>query len=289
MGAFPLTRGWNYETGKAIKYQFEGEAYTGQIIVQDDPYERERLLMILLTSLIIIMVLSFVFYRYRMKQLRLKASFDKQLAEVSMIALRAQMNPHFLFNSLNSINNFIVKNKPEEAAEYLTKFSRLIRQILTNSKSPTVPLANELEAVRLYIQLENIRFNHRFDYNIAVGEGVDVAYFEIAPLLIQPYVENAIWHGLLHKEGPGQLKLQVYVEESFLYVVIEDNGVGRKKAQEMKSKSATKDKSMGMQITSDRVDMLNKLKSQQARVEIIDLVDQQGNPSGTRVVLKIAP
>ena len=204
-----------------------------------------------------------------------------------MMALRAQMNPHFLFNSLNSINHFIVKNKPEEAAEYLTKFSRLIRLILTNSKLTAVPLANEIEAVRLYLQLEKIRFNNRFDYSIEVEEGVDVDYFEIPPLLIQPYIENAIWHGLLHKEEKGHLKLLLYVQDPYLFVIVEDNGVGRRKAQEQKSKSATKDKSMGMQITAERVDLLNQLKQQQATVEIIDMEDQDGNPSGTKVIMRI--
>jgi LytS/YehU family sensor histidine kinase len=230
-------------------------------------------------------------YNYRIKQVRheeqLKASFEKQLAEVSMMALRAQMNPHFLFNSLNSINHYIIRSKPEEASEYLTKFSRLIRLILTNSKSATVPLAKELEAIRLYIQLERIRFTNGFEYSIEINEGVDIEYIEIPPLLIQPYVENAIWHGLLHKGGEGHLWLQVYIQHDFLYCVIKDDGIGRKKAQALKSKSSTGHKSMGLQITSDRVAIINKITQKEASVEIIDLEDQEGNPTGTKVVLII--
>jgi ligand-binding sensor domain-containing protein len=234
---------------------------------------------------------GYAFYRYRISQVRreeqLKASFDKQLAEVSMMALRAQMNPHFLFNSLNSINHFIVKNRAEEASEYLTKFSRLIRLILSNSKSPTVTLAKELEALRLYIQMEQLRFGHRFDFRIDVEEDVETEYIEIPPLLIQPYVENAIWHGLLHKDGTGHLLLRLYQEDPFLYVIIQDDGVGRQKARALKSKSATQNKSMGMQITSDRVVMLNKLTDKDASVEITDMEDTMGNATGTKVVLKI--
>jgi hypothetical protein len=234
---------------------------------------------------------GYAFYRYRISQVRheeqLKASFDKQLAEVSMMALRAQMNPHFLFNSLNSINHFIIKNKAEEASEYLTKFSRLIRLILSNSKTPTVTLANELEALRLYIQMEQLRFQNRFEYKIEVEEDVETEYVEIPPLLVQPYVENAIWHGLLNKEGVGHLLLRVYQEDQFLYIIIQDDGVGRKKAQELKSRSATKNKSMGMQITSDRVAILNQLTEQDASVEITDMEDILGNATGTKVLLKI--
>lgn len=304
----PYEVGWNFSNGKEIFTEsniniFEGEIkkikaaegrveVPGEWVHEGEVYRlessiRELILTWLSVPITFLLILSIVFYRYRLKQVRLKSNFDKQLAEVSMMALRAQMNPHFLFNSLNSINHFIVKNKPEEAAEYLTKFSRLIRLILTNSKLTAVPLANEIEAVRLYLQLEKIRFNNRFDYSIEVEEGVDVDYFEIPPLLIQPYIENAIWHGLLHKEEKGHLKLLLYVQDPYLFVIVEDNGVGRRKAQEQKSKSATKDKSMGMQITAERVDLLNQLKQQQATVEIIDMEDQDGNPSGTKVIMRI--
>ncbi|PSR51913.1 hypothetical protein AHMF7605_28810 [Adhaeribacter arboris] len=301
--------GWNHVTDKAILLLYKKELYhnypgaipmaprfgvsflVNDIVKPSRDFIQKQILTWLSFPSLIIIVLSFAFYRYRIRQVRrqeqLKTSFEKQLAEVSITALRAQMNPHFLFNSLNSINNFIVKNKAEDAANYLTKFSRLIRLILTNSKLALVSLANELEAIRLYIQLENIRFNGRFSYSLEIQEGVDIEYFEIPPLLIQPYVENAIWHGLLHKEGKGHLKIKVYVQNAYLYVEVEDNGVGRKLAVELKSKSATKDKSMGMQITSERVEMLNKLKQQQATVEIIDQEDSNGNPLGTKVILKI--
>ncbi len=140
----------------------------------------------------------------------LKTEFNKKLADVEMTALRAQMNPHFLFNCLNSINRFIVRNDAETASNYLTKFSRLIRLILQNSKSSTITLRNELEALKLYIELEEMRFENRFDYSIHVDDNIEVEFVEVPPLLLQPYVENAIWHGLMHKESKGKLTIDDY-------------------------------------------------------------------------------
>ena len=226
-------------------------------------------------------------YQFRVGQIRaeeeLKTEFNKKLAEVEMSALRAQMNPHFLFNCLNSINRYIVRSDPETASNYLTKFSRLIRLILQNSKSPTVSLKNELEALRLYIDMEEMRFENRFEYSIGIDNVVEPEYIEVPPLLLQPYVENAIWHGLMHKESKGRLTVEVAKKNGSLRCVIEDNGIGRQKAQQLKSKSATRDKSMGIKITNDRLNLYQA----HTHVEIIDLFDQYGSPAGTRVVLHI--
>lgn len=224
-------------------------------------------------------------YKFRVGQIRkeekLKTEFNKRLADVEMTALRAQMNPHFLFNCLNSINRFIVRNDAETASSYLTKFSRLIRLILQNSKSPTIALKNELEALKLYIDMEELRFENRFDYHIHVDDDIEVEYVEVPPLLLQPYVENAIWHGLMHKKAKGKLTIEITKEGKRLQCMIEDNGIGRRKAQELKSKSATRDKSMGMKITTDRLNLYQK----QTEVQVIDLLDENGDPSGTRVIL----
>ena len=230
-------------------------------------------------------------YRFRIAQVRkeekLKTEFNKKLAEVEMTALRAQMNPHFLFNCLNSINRYIVKSDPETASGYLTKFSRLIRLILHNSKSPTVPLESELEALKLYIEMEEMRFDNQFNYKIQVGKNIEPQYVAVPPMILQPYVENAIWHGLMHKEAKGSLLIDLTLEEKWLRCVIEDNGIGRKKAQELKSKSATRKKSMGMKITSDRLSLVNHLYNQKTKVDVIDLEDTNKKPSGTRVIVHI--
>ncbi|WP_153800548.1 sensor histidine kinase [Foetidibacter luteolus] len=211
----------------------------------------------------------------------------QKMADAEMQALRAQMNPHFIFNCLNSINRYIVKSEQATASLYLTRFAKLIRLILDNSNSKVVNLANELEALRLYIQMESIRFEKQFTYNITVDKSVQVDTVYIPPLIIQPYVENAIWHGLLHKESAGELNISLRMKTSdMLECVIEDNGVGRKKTQELKSKSASK-KSLGMKLTENRLALLNKEAKLNATVMVEDLENFSGEAVGTKVILNI--
>jgi ligand-binding sensor domain-containing protein len=245
-------------------------------------------------------------YQYRIGQIRkqeaLKTAFNRRLAQVEMSALRAQMNPHFVFNCLNSINRFILVNEPDAASEYLTKFSRLIRLILDNSRSETVPLDKELEALRLYIEMEAMRFEGRFAYSIEVDPALQPEHLEVPPLLIQPFVENAIWHGLMHQKERGLLRivvggtdpistLQKHSERantSGLHIQIEDNGVGRAKAQELKSKSAQTHKSQGLDLTSERLDMIRSLYGVETDIQIVDLFTDEGAAAGTRVHIRIA-
>jgi putative methionine-R-sulfoxide reductase with GAF domain len=213
---------------------------------------------------------------------------QQKMAEVEMQALRAQMNPHFIFNCLNSINRYIVKSDQATASLYLTRFAKLIRLILDNSNSKNVTLSNELEALKLYIEMEALRFDKKFSYSIVVDESVRAESVEVPPLIIQPYVENAIWHGLLHKETEGYLLIFVSrLSENMIKVVIEDNGIGRDKAQELKSKSATTRKSLGMKLTENRLSLLNKYAKVTASVDIIDLKTEGEQAEGTKVVLKI--
>ena len=210
------------------------------------------------------------------------------MTEVEMQALRAQMNPHFIFNCLNSINRYIVKSDQTTASLYLTKFAKLIRLILDNSNSKNVLLTNELEALKLYIEMEALRFDKKFTYEVKVENGLSTDSVEVPPLIIQPYVENAIWHGLLHKETGGHLSVRVSMDgESLLKCVIEDNGVGREKAKELRSKTATSRKSLGMQLTEHRLSLLNKHAELNASIEIIDMSNGHGEASGTKVILQI--
>jgi sensor histidine kinase YesM len=219
---------------------------------------------------------------------QLETAFEQKLAETETTALRAQMNPHFIFNCLNSIKFFALQNDGKSAAEYLTKFSKLIRLVLENSRVEKVLLANELEALELYLQMEAMRFNHKLHYQILVEEEIDVSFTEIPPLLIQPYVENAIWHGLMHKPEGG--KVTVQLNQPFadtLLVTITDNGIGRAKAAQLKSKSATRHKSFGMKMTSERIHLINQLYQSQTQVQVHDLMDANGEPCGTEVVISI--
>lgn len=215
-------------------------------------------------------------------------STQQKMTEVEMQALRAQMNPHFIFNCLNSINRYIVKSDQTTASMYLTKFAKLMRLILDNSNSKDVILANELEALKLYIEMEALRFDKKFTYEIKVEGGIGTDTIEVPPLIIQPYVENAIWHGLLHKEQNGHLSIRVSMAcEGMLQCIIEDNGIGRVKAKELKSKTATSRKSLGMQLTESRLSLLNKHAELNASVEIVDLQNGNQEATGTKVVLKI--
>jgi ligand-binding sensor domain-containing protein len=233
----------------------------------------------------------YLVWRYRIGQIRreaaLKTEFNQRIAKVEMAALRAQMNPHFVFNCLSSINRFILVNEPDEASAYLTKFSRLIRLILDNSRSDKVPLDRELEALRLYIEMEAMRFGNRFDYEISVSGAVQPEQIELPPLLIQPYVENAIWHGLMHKKGKGKLLIQIFNEGNSLYIVVEDNGVGRNRAMELKSKSAVTQKSHGLQVTAERMELIRGLYGVHANATIEDLYTTDGLPAGTRVTIRL--
>jgi ligand-binding sensor domain-containing protein len=226
-------------------------------------------------------------YRWRIGQIRkeaaLKTEFNQRIARTEMAALRAQMNPHFVFNCLSSINRFILVNKPNEASDYLTKFSRLIRLILDNSRTETVPLDKELDALKLYMEMEQMRFSDRFVYSLVVGKDVQPEHLEVPPLLFQPFVENAIWHGLMHKKEQGLLEVRVFYMDKKLCVEVEDNGIGRQRAMELKSRSATVHKSLGMKVTTDRLEVINQLYDTNAEVMIDDLENDQGEPVGTKV------
>ena len=233
-------------------------------------------------------------YRNRVGQIRkkeqIRSQYEKKLANVEMSALLAQMNPHFLFNSLNSIDSYIIRNESKKASEYLNNFARLMRLILQNSRSNYISLKDELEALDLYMQMESLRFADRFAFEIKVDPDIDTSSTLIPPMLIQPYVENAIWHGLMHKKDgeDGKVEITISRKDESLYCTIHDNGIGREKATALKAqKPGNRKRSMGMQITKDRIEMINKLYNTNTSMNVIDLHDEQGNATGTRVELII--
>jgi tetratricopeptide (TPR) repeat protein len=214
-----------------------------------------------------------------------RAELQQQATELEMQALRAQMNPHFIFNCLNSINHFILSNETENASDYLTKFSRLIRTVLCLSQKNLVSLEEELDYLNLYIQLEQLRFQNHFQYTIHKDEAIDPEYIRIPPMLIQPFVENAIWHGLMHKKGMGKLRLELSQDSGNLCCTITDNGIGRSEAAILKSKSAAHKKSLGMQITASRLQLLNEGRPEDLFYKVVDLKDTRGQSAGTRVII----
>jgi hypothetical protein len=211
-----------------------------------------------------------------------------KIQATEITALRAQMNPHFIFNCLNSIQLYTAQNNTEKATDYLNKFSRLIRFVLENSRSDKVTLENELDTLRLYIEMEAMRFRGKVSFQINIAQNVEKDAIQIPPLLIQPFVENAIWHGLMHKEEGGVIRIEVtQPNDCLLRFDITDDGVGREKAAEFKSKSATQNKSFGMKVTAERIELINQLYNTATQVQIVDLKNKEGKATGTKVVVEI--
>ncbi len=225
----------------------------------------------------------FVFIYYRQKR---EALFRQQVAEVEMKALRAQMNPHFIFNSLNSIYRYMEQNDLQNAGAYLVKFSNLIRMILENSLHKEVPLSDDMNALELYIQMEQLRMGHKFTYVVNIASSVNPEDNFVPPMIIQPFVENSIWHGLNNKPGEGALTISVSRENNMLKYLIEDNGEEKKTAPQ-KTLSTAKKKSLGMSLTRERLEMLNKTKNVKANFKISDIRDESNTYKGKRVELWI--
>lgn len=226
-------------------------------------------------------------YNIKKKQ-RLEYERKVELSKIELKALRAQMNPHFVFNSLNSIQHYIFHTKSDEAIKYLNKFARLVRIILNNSDKPTVTVGEDLEALKLYLELEKMRFEDKFDYEVIVDGSVDPDYDIMPPLLMQPYVENAILHGLNPKPTRGKLTLRLHSENNFLICTITDNGIGRERAKEIRrTMPIRKHRSMGMKITEDRLRILNEASNSKLSVTITDLYDALGRAAGTKVEIYV--
>ncbi|MCE6987620.1 histidine kinase [Dyadobacter sp. CY323] len=214
---------------------------------------------------------------------------NKMLAESQLMALRAQMNPHFVFNCLNSIQECIVTEKYMEASRYLNKFSKLFRTVLNNSDKNLVTIEEEIDVLELYLELEQMRFEH-FRYIIEVDEDLDIEEISLPSMLLQPYVENALWHGLMHKKDDRELLITFKrVSDDIFQCTVEDNGIGRKKSYEIKDKNskAKRHKSKGLQIARDRLALL-KRQDQHAEVNIIDKYNPEGLPGGTLVVIELS-
>ncbi len=226
----------------------------------------------------------FLITKQRIKTIKAREILKREKSEAEMKALRSQMNPHFIFNSLNSINSFVVENKTHLASDYLTKFSRLIRLILDNSKNELITLEKEIETLKLYLLMESLRFENKFDYEIYTDPNLDTTNLFIPPMIIQPYVENAIWHGLLHKANHGKVLISILnnkAKPTSLIIKITDDGIGRDRSGTIKSKTGNQNKSYGTDITLQRIRYFNPLNS----VDVNDLFDSKNQPEGTEVVI----
>lgn len=246
------------------------------------------LLTILVSVLVIIRQRAKIIYQKR-EQKRLITELETQMLQLKQKTLQLQMNPHVIFNTLNSIQQYILNNDVDNAVTYLSSFSKLMRRILNNSNERYIPLSDEIEAVGLYLQLESMRLGNRFKYKIEIDPEIDVENTEIAPLIIQPFVENAIIHGLIPKKEDCFLNIVFSkISENKLLCIVEDNGVGRKYSEKMKRESGTSHKSYGMSVTRRRLETLTKISNDDFNVEIVDLYDDNGNATGTRVNIVIS-
>ena len=243
--------------------------------------KQKQVLLISLVAFILAGVFGFRYFTLRHKHDKIKQT------QLELQALRAQMNPHFIFNSLNSINNFILRHDTVSASRYLTKFSRLIRMMLQHSKFPLIPLQDELDALKIYIELEQLRFDNRFEYSIHVPPDLDITTFTVPPLILQPFVENAIWHGLMQKQDNGHLNISLYVKNNSVYCEIEDDGIGRKQSELNRKDSDSAHVSMGIKITTSRISRLDKYSQASVPVKIKDNIHPDGTAVGTTVIIKL--
>lgn len=242
----------------------------------------------IIAFLLTIAIAFFINRSIESKKKREDSSFKQKISETQMQALQAQMNPHFIFNSLNSIENFMMKNDKRMAMDYLSKFSMLMRMILDSSRNELVPFDKDMEALQLYVELEQLRFNNKFSYQTIVSPTLLQGDYSVPPLLIQPYVENAILHGISPSER-SDLKLVVAVslEDDYIIYTIQDNGIGREKSASYKEQNKPSHKSMGMQITLERINIHNQKLQSKGEVTITDLFDDLGKAAGTKVQVRL--
>ena len=263
---------------------------SAQIQIEILPHFYQTLWFKLLLAGIISLLVIFsvwIYSRSIRKKEQEKSEVNKKIANLELLALRAQMNPHFIFNTLSSIQHFISGNNSEEALKYLSKFAKLMRVILDNSKKKFISIADEINAISLYLDLEKLRFKNKFDYHITVHPDIDKEYDEMPSMLVQPYLENAVLHGIAHKKTSGKIDIELYLENDYLVVCVQDDGVGRKKAQEIRSKQPKYHKSQGMSITEDRLNIINKVNDSDLSVTIEDIDPDNIEESGTRVKIYV--
>jgi tetratricopeptide (TPR) repeat protein len=247
--------------------------------LKEESMQKQRLLIYgLLLGLALVFVASYLLYKSAQKR-----RIANQL--LALKSLRSQMNPHFIFNALNSVNSFISQNDERSANKYLSEFSRLMRAVMENSQHDFVPLSTELRILELYLSLEHFRFREKFDYAFEVDPALDTDATQIPPMLIQPYIENAVWHGLRYKESKGFLSVKVLREGDHLLVSVEDDGIGRKKSQALKTANQRENVSTGLRNIENRLRILNEIHRTRLSVAIEDWVP--GDESGTRVRIRI--
>jgi len=273
-----------------IIIQYENEAKNNQIIqlanenelVKSKLERNQTIFWFAILALAIVAGIMIAVSRNR------QLSHEKQILTLEQDMLRSQMNPHFIFNSLNSIKLYIINNEKENAVYYLNKFSKFIRKILIASTEKEISLEDELDTMQLYMNIENIRFSNEIKFTVLVEPGINTSNLRVPSLILQPFLENALWHGLSSKSEDKQIELKVYqVEDDFITISITDNGIGRIASEKINHDKVLKRKSVGLAITKARLANFSKRFTTDYKMDILDLYDNQQNASGTKVVVHI--
>ena len=256
-------------------------ALTHEKIAQEERMSRQRIIIYSMAiGIILIVIASYLLYKNIQKR-----RIANQL--LALKSLRSQMNPHFIFNALNSVNAFIAKNDERSANKYLSDFSKLMRMVMENSQHEFVPLSQEIDLLKLYLSLEHFRFQDKFEYEFNVDELIDTDLYEVPPMLIQPYIENAIWHGLRYKEEKGQLSVEIKSDgQKGILILIKDNGIGRTRSLALKTVNQQSTKSTGIKNTVGRISLVNELYRKNIQLEIGD-GDAQQKDVGTSVIIRL--
>ena len=273
-----------------IIIQYENESKNNEIkalaseneIVKSKLERNQKIFWITLIGLLLTAGLVIAFNRnQQLKQ-------EKQILTLEQDMLRNQMNPHFIFNSLNSIKLYIINNEKENAVYYLNKFSKLIRKILIASTEKEMTLEDELDTMKLYMNIENIRFSNEIDFQVEVDKSINTSSIRVPSLILQPFLENALWHGLSSKENDKQILLNVTKPDAdYVRIIIQDNGIGRKESERINSNKLLKRKSVGISITKARLANFSKGFTSDYKIYIEDLYDEHGNAEGTKVIVNI--
>ena len=276
---------WQLKRKESENIQLKGLAK----LQQKDLVIKNGLLLAALTIFILaIVITSFVYKNNEAQKKRSEAAMKQKIAEVEMKVLRAQMNPHFIFNSLNSIENFMMQNEKRLGSDYLNKFTRLMRAILDSSLNDLIPITKDMEALQLYIDLQQLRFNNKFTYKTCIDTQLTEGDYKVPSLMIQPFVENAIEHGIAHSEkNDCTLFVSASIKNNHILYTIEDNGIGRQQAAAFNLQNKKQHKSVGITITQDRIHIFNDTSKTVEDIVITDLYDNNNEPAGTRVEVKI--
>jgi len=271
------------------RIKYDADTHNKELELLSLRIKNQKLLIYGYTGLFVLSIAIGILFlsRSKVNAKRRISEMNRKISEITQANLRQQMNPHFIFNTLNSIQYYMYQHDKLATNNYLTKFSSLMRKVLENSQHTSVPLRDELDALKLYLELETIRFKDKFDYEINIDEEIDTILYKVPTMLIQPYVENSISHGLMPSEGKGLIKIDLKLENDYISCTIEDNGIGREAAQEKKKNTENNHSSLGTQIVSSRLDLVNALYGTSLRTIYTDLKNENGDPEGTRVEIHI--